>query len=38
MLPTDNALDQKLQDGLFLVEGGILEPGVDPPAEGIEVL
>jgi putative transposase len=38
VLPNNNTLDQKLQDGLFLLEGGILEPGVDPPAEGLEVL
>jgi putative transposase len=38
VLPINNALDQKLQDGLLLLEGGIVEPGVDPPAEGFEVL
>ena len=38
VLPNNNALDQKLQDGLLLLEGGVIEPGVDAPAEGLEVL
>ena len=38
VLPNNNALDQKLQDGLLLLEGGVIEPSLDPPAEGLEVL
>jgi transposase-like protein len=38
VLPNNNALDQKLQDGLLLLEGGVIEPGSDPPAEGFEIL
>ncbi len=38
VLSNNNALDQKLQDGLLLLEGGVIEPGVDPPAEGFEIL
>jgi hypothetical protein len=37
VLPNNNALDQKLQDGSLLLEGGVIEPGVDPPAEGFEI-
>jgi transposase-like protein len=38
VLPNNNALDQELQDGLFLLEGGLIEPSVDPPTEDLEVL
>ena len=38
ILPNNNALDQELQDGLLLFKGGIVEPGIDPPAKGPEVL
>ena len=38
VLPNNNALDQKLQDGLLLFKDGVIEPGFNPPAEGLEVL